>query len=655
MPIRIAHICAAAVIGVLAAAVAAGASPESWHEPGTPEGGSVYSLVQGADGAYYAGTQAGLYTSRDGSTWQLAGAFPGAAGDAGVDGIAAPFGTTVYAASDGMLFKSTDGGRRWRRSDAGIRYVGAVGAAPGAPNVVFAGSWWPRAVYRSVDGGRTWMRTSYGIDEGGPPNAVVADPTAPDTVYVATANNPSDTEPVSGGVYKTVDGGAGWRQLSIGLPLSREVATIAIDPRSPQTLYAGLSSGGVFKSTDGGFRWRPSRLGLEDPEGGYAGVRAIAVDTFETQTVYAATSSGLMKSVDGGASWRRVGPREPGNASAVVADARVHGTLVAGSLDGGLLRSADHGEAWQPANGGLTALLVMAVAVDPASATSVYVGTYGSGMVATRDGGRTWSSVSAVAGTIVRSIAFAPTSPRTIYAAVDSRGVLKTVDGGRSWRRVNRGLGGSEVAAVAVDPRRPRIAYAAGYGDVFTTVNGGKSWRHSVGEPAGTMSSIAVDPSSPGTVYAAQDRFVVSRDGGKTWSRLPRGIPLDGEARALVVTRTGEVFAAVDLYGADDRYFGAGVYRLERGGDRWTRLSAGLPRRPDGKLAELRSLAAHPRTGAVCVGTNGGLFQLTRVRGTSRWRLVDPVFAGRTVRRIAFAPDGSRAYAATPGRLLVSR
>src|SRR2546425_1282438 len=116
--------------------------------------------------------------------------------------------------------------------------------------------------------------------EGGRIEALAVDPTSPNTVYAGTG----------GGVFKSTDGGGSWTDT--GLPAS--VFALAIDPTSPSTLYAA-GVGGLFKSTDGAGSWSPVStlpdLGL---------ILALAIDPASPGTVYAATSlPGGFKPTDG--------------------------------------------------------------------------------------------------------------------------------------------------------------------------------------------------------------------------------------------------------------------------------------------------------------------------------------------------------------------
>ena len=95
---------------------------------------------------------------------------------------------------------------------------------------------------------------------------------------------------------------------SIG-PEGEVVSVLAIDPTTPNTVYAGTSGRGVFKSTDGGGSWSAANVGLTAMD-----VRVLAIDPQTPTTLYAGTYSGagiygdtVFKSTDGGASWRNVG------------------------------------------------------------------------------------------------------------------------------------------------------------------------------------------------------------------------------------------------------------------------------------------------------------------------------------------------------------
>src|SRR5206468_2539359 len=89
----------------------------------------------------------------------------------------------------------------------------------------------------------------------------------------------------SRGVFKSTDGGNSWSDVTSGLA-SANVGALAVDPKTPSTLYAGTPRG-VFKSVDGGDRWAAVNTGLTGLD-----VRALAIDPAMPTTVLAATADG---------------------------------------------------------------------------------------------------------------------------------------------------------------------------------------------------------------------------------------------------------------------------------------------------------------------------------------------------------------------------
>jgi photosystem II stability/assembly factor-like uncharacterized protein len=346
---------------------------------------------------------------------------------------------------------------------------------------------------------------------------------------------------------------------------------------------------------------------------------------------------------------------------------------VAGSVDQGVLQSADGGASWQGASAGLTAVIPLSLSVDPKAPRSVYLGSAATGLFATTDAGATWTRAVRMPAADIVAVVVDPKAHRTVYVATDDKGVLKSSDAGKTWSsaghaaaRPTSGAHGlsTDVHALAIDPRHPTVLYAAsryGYGAaVARSADAGASWRTVFRtEPTleASVEALAVDPSRPATVYvgtgglgrhmsAKSWGIFVSRDAGRTWKRIVAGLRKGYGINALAVSpKTGDVYAST----------GAGVYRLMRGGTRWLRLAAGLPRLPDGKtLAWIGPVAVNPRSGAVYVGDRFGLYELGGGR-SPRWRLASPGFAGRPVQALAFSSDGSRAYAATPGHFFTSR
>jgi len=147
------------------------------------------------------------------------------------------------------------------------------------------------------------------------------------------------------------------------------VYTLAIDPSTPSTLYAGTTRGGVFKSTDSGASWTNVGLTLWATT-----VYALAIGPSTPSTIYAGTNGGVFQSTNGGGGWTNVGFADQ-HVAALAIDPSTPSTLYAGTLGGGVFQSTDSGASWSAVNTGLTDLNVRALAIDPSTPGTLYAGT----------------------------------------------------------------------------------------------------------------------------------------------------------------------------------------------------------------------------------------------------------------------------------------
>ena len=142
-------------------------------------------------------------------------------------------------------------------------------------------------------------------------SAIQVHPTRPNIVYRRTLGD--DTH--EGGVWKSSDAGKTWSLADTGLsnpssPTDSEdlrVDALALDPRSPDVLYAGTGLG-VFKTTDGAKTWNLASTGIEFSVGIFnrmleGFIYEIAVDPVHTSTIYATGRNGVWQSTDGGGTW----------------------------------------------------------------------------------------------------------------------------------------------------------------------------------------------------------------------------------------------------------------------------------------------------------------------------------------------------------------
>jgi photosystem II stability/assembly factor-like uncharacterized protein len=114
---------------------------------------------------------------------------------------------------------------------------------------------------------------------------------------------------------------------------------------------------------------------------------------------------------------------------------------------------------------------------------------------------------------------FHPTQPSTIYLGTLGNGIYRSEDGGERWQITGRQSG--SVSAIAIDPSTPEILYANNGGNIEKTVDGGLTWSTVYTETrAGiAITTILIDQHSPRHLFASNSRGVIleSFDYGQTW------------------------------------------------------------------------------------------------------------------------------------------
>ncbi|HEY3531530.1 MAG TPA: hypothetical protein VGL43_00240, partial [Casimicrobiaceae bacterium] len=324
--------------------------------------------------------------------------------------------------------------------------------------------------------------------------------------------------------------------------------------------------------------------------------------------------------------WTPIGPIGATISSIVSVDA----TIYAGTYVTGVLKSADGGATWRVASDGLTDPAVRALAVDRQTPATVYAGT-ASGLFKSVDGASHWvpAGFQDVAHRSVNAIAVDSTMPQVVYAAT-SAGLYRSLDGAQSWSAI--GFSTFVSNDVAVDPGSPGVVYfsgtdAAGGGSgVYRSVDAGATWTRIRAAPVDfdfdvfiSPGRVYVDPGGSGGIYVTfgGDGVVTSQDAGATWSTLP--VP--------VAVIPGLAAFAVDVANANTLYLGTSDGKLLRsadGGQSWTDTSATLQAGGVGIVASIR--------GTVFVGaTNGRFFESTDAGAT--WKAAD-----LGVRRVSAGP-----------------
>ncbi len=295
------------------------------------------------------------------------------------------------------------------------------------------------------------------------------------------------------------------------------------------------------------------------------------------------------------------------NISALVIDPLTPTTVYAGVLGGGVFKSTDAGETWNPINSGLTTLLIRALAIDPQTPTTLYAGTSGAGFFKTTDGGANWVLLddTRMNGNFVFDIAIDPQTPSTIYVGGNGEAVLKSADGGETW--VSSGPVSSQ--AIAIDPVTPTTLYAGTDIVVRKSVDGGASYADTPAQPF-SIFDITIDPTTPSTVYVSARPWrttdtggvLKSTDGGASFTPVTVGVAEMARAVAIDAASPSTLYAALLPTGAPE----AGAFRSTDGGASWTSINSGL------ESVGVRSFAIDSvATGQVYAATTGGVFVMS--------------------------------------------
>jgi len=238
---------------------------------------------------------------------------------------------TYYAGTDdAALFVSRDSARSWEEL-AGVsghetrkEWMGGAGGLclhtilihPTNPDRIWIAIS-AVGVLRSDDGGRSWQVCNKGLEItiegeehkeiGSCVHRMVLDPTNPERLFQQNHQ----------GVFRSINGGDSWEVIENGLP-GKFGFPMVVHPHSPNTLFIAPEESDeyrfardgrltVYRTDDAGENWRETRKGL--PDDAYVGVlrQAMAIDAFETPTIYFGTTAGqLYFSNDTGDSWKAI-------------------------------------------------------------------------------------------------------------------------------------------------------------------------------------------------------------------------------------------------------------------------------------------------------------------------------------------------------------
>jgi photosystem II stability/assembly factor-like uncharacterized protein len=404
------------------------------------------------------------------------------------------------------VYRSLNHGDTWRAANSGITNFSSravvVGPTAEYANYVYTGVWTKDGVFRSTNLGASWSLKSNGIN-GAHIYSMDIDPLLPRSLYAATYNM---------GVMKTTDAANSWSNSGLE---QYEIATVRINPLDSRLVFAGTTMDGLYASRDRGANWAHSQAGLQA-----SNATSLVVSPDNPNDYYVSIDgAGVMRSQDQGMTWddfsQNLGSRE---VHALV-DQPGSKNLFALTDGAGLYRCdlQNSSTCWQRVGNNLPTSpgeQFPKESDQPFAIRNTFLDAYGGDMT----GGKNPESLPRYSGLI--ALAFAPSNPNTAYLGTSGSGVYKTADGGTTW--MPAGLSGQRVWSLAVDPSNPLVLYAATsqVGVIKQSVNGGGTWTDA-SLPGKTFYSLAISPAAPGTLYAGAEDGMYQLTGG-VW--LPLGL-----------------------------------------------------------------------------------------------------------------------------------
>ena len=380
---------------------------------------------------------------------------------------------------------------------------------------------------------------------GGRSGAVTGDPKQKNTFYFGSTG---------GGVWKTMDGGSNWKNISDKY-FGGSIGSVTIAPSDNTILYAGegentlrgnVSEGfGIWRSDDAGRSWR--NLGLKDTRH----IIRIVIHPKNPDIVWVAaighlfgpnTERGIFKTTDGGKTWKKVlyvndqtgcsdVVMESGNPNTLYAGTwriqRTPYSLESGGEGGGIWKSMDGGETWKNISGnkGLPNGLwgIVGITVCPSNTDKVYalVENPNGGLYVSNDGGETWTLQSSDNNIRQRAWYYSkvfvdPKNADLVY--VLNVEFQKSMDGGKTFHRINTPHG--DHHDLWIDPEDGNRMIIGDDGGAQVSFDGGNNWSTYNNQPTAQFYRVSTDNHYPYRILGAQQdnstlRILSRSEGGE--------------------------------------------------------------------------------------------------------------------------------------------
>lgn len=473
----------------------------------------------------------------------------------------------VFAGTTEGFWRSDRGGApdSWMVTTSRQLEINAIAVHPSRPQTVYIGTN-NYGVMISQDGGKNFTPTNGGYS-GRFANAIVSDRETPNRIYAATIN----TTTGGGFLFLSTDNGESWRPSMRSMPPRLITYSILQDSKDPNTIYLGTNLG-VYRSLDRGASWAPVWTATKPAAGkkGAAKRSPAAIKSNDTirRAQEALNASGYNVGVPDG----RAGTKTLAGLKRFQTARQLPAT---GKFDALTLAALGVKDAGDPSD-----LMVLSDAVnmlvetvDLDSQRPMFLAATNMGLFRSFDPTQGWQKISYGPGIDQRTMAIAADAalPETLWAGTAASGLLVSRDGGKTWFRVSGVPTDAPINVIARNVQRPGFVYVGTKQAFYMTRDDGANWSRRGGSlPYGDFTSILVNPRNVDEIFAGNayqtgeigGGVYRSIDGGTTWARI------DPKERRVPSQRIWAL--ALDPHDQNTLFVGshsAGVYVVPRGLD----------------------------------------------------------------------------------------
>jgi photosystem II stability/assembly factor-like uncharacterized protein len=558
------------------------------------------------------------------------------------------------------IWKSEDAGKTW--ASAGLkesRHVPRIAVHPTDFNTVYAavlGNIYKptqeRGVYKSTDGGKTWRKTLFANENAGAVDLIL-DPNNPRILYASTWNVRRTPYSLSSGgdgsaLWKSTDSGETWKEISKNKGFATDtlgIIGVTVSPANSDRVWAIVENkdkGGVYRSDDGGETWSHINSDRDLRQRAWYYTRIYA-DTKDEDVMYVLNVR-YHKSTDGGKTYETFNAPHGDHHDLWISPEDPERMIIGD--DGGAQVTYDGGETWSTYHNQPTSQFYR-VTTDNSFPYKIYAAQQDNSTVRIPHRTEGWSisedDWESTAGGESAHIAVDPTNPDIVYGGSYDGFLTRynhdknTVRSISVWPDNPMGHGVEDMKyrfqwnfPIFFSPHNPEKLFTAS-NHLHVTTNEGESWKvispdltrndpekqKSSGGPItqdntsveyySTIFAAAESPVKEGVLWTGSDDGLVhvSQDGGKTWANVtPKGMP----DWMMINSVEPSVFDAGTNYIAGTKYktgdFAPYLYKTSDYGKTWTKITNGIA--PEHFTRVVREDPKHK--GLLYAGTETGMY-----------------------------------------------